>query len=87
MERPLDIEAACVWEISPISCQKSKICLYGTPKAVFTDRTRFRVLGWAPLRQIVPRLHRLVRGAIEKPGEVFFYAAPTYRMAKDIAWN
>ena len=55
---------------------------------VFTDRTRFRVLvagrrfGKSYLACI-----ELVRGAIEKPGEVFFYAAPTYRMAKDIAWK
>ena len=55
---------------------------------VFTDRTRFRVLvagrrfGKSYLSCI-----ELIRGAIEKPGEVFFYAAPTYRMAKDIAWK
>jgi len=55
---------------------------------VFTDRTRFRVLvagrrfGKSYLSCI-----ELLRGAIEKPGEVFFYAAPTYRMAKDIAWK
>ena len=29
----------------------------------------------------------LLRGAIERPGETYFYAAPTYRMAKDIAWK
>ena len=29
----------------------------------------------------------LLRAAIERPGETFFYAAPTYRMAKDIAWK
>jgi len=29
----------------------------------------------------------LLRGAIERPGEVYFYCAPTYRMAKDIAWK
>ena len=55
---------------------------------VFMDRTRFRVLvagrrfGKSYLSCI-----ELIRGAIEKPGEVFFYAAPTYRMAKDIAWK
>jgi len=29
----------------------------------------------------------LLRGAISRPGEVYFYCAPTYRMAKDIAWK
>jgi hypothetical protein len=29
----------------------------------------------------------LLKGAIAKPGETFFYCAPTYRMAKDIAWK
>ena len=55
---------------------------------VFNSRKRFRVLvagrrfGKSYLSCI-----ELLRGAIEKPGETFFYAAPTYRMAKDIAWK
>ena len=55
---------------------------------VFTDRTRFRVLvagrrfGKSYLACI-----ELLRGAIERPGETFFYCAPTYRMAKDISWK
>ena len=55
---------------------------------VFTSRKRFRVLvagrrfGKSYLSCI-----ELLRGAIERPGETFFYAAPTYRMAKDIAWK
>ena len=55
---------------------------------VFTNRKRFRVLvagrrfGKSYLSCI-----ELLRGAIERPGETFFYAAPTYRMAKDIAWK
>jgi len=55
---------------------------------VFNDRTRFRVLvagrrfGKSYLACI-----ELVRGAIERPGETFFYCAPTYRMAKDISWK
>ena len=55
---------------------------------VFSSRTRFRVLvagrrfGKSYLSCI-----ELLRGAIERPGETFFYAAPTYRMAKDIAWK
>lgn len=55
---------------------------------VFNSRKRFRVLvagrrfGKSHLSCI-----ELLRGAIEKPGETFFYCAPTYRMAKDIAWK
>ena len=55
---------------------------------VFNSRTRFRVLvagrrfGKSYLACI-----ELLRAAIERPGETFFYAAPTYRMAKDIAWK
>jgi hypothetical protein len=56
--------------------------------AVFNSRERFRVLvagrrfGKSYLSCI-----ELLRGAIDKPGETFFYCAPTYRMAKDIAWK
>jgi len=55
---------------------------------VFNNRTRFRVLvagrrfGKSYLACI-----ELLRGAIERPGETFFYCAPTYRMAKDISWK
>ena len=51
---------------------------------VFSSRKRFRVLvagrrfGKSYLSCI-----ELLRGAIERPGETFFYCAPTYRMAKD----
>ena len=55
---------------------------------VFKDTSRFRVLvagrrfGKSYLSCI-----ELLRAAIEKPGEVFFYCAPTYRMSKDISWK
>jgi len=55
---------------------------------VFNSEKRFRVLvagrrfGKSYLSCI-----ELLRGAIEKPGETYFYCAPTYRMAKDIAWK
>jgi hypothetical protein len=55
---------------------------------VFTDPSRFRVLvagrrfGKSYLSCI-----ELLRGAISKPNETYFYCAPTYRMAKDIAWK
>ena len=55
---------------------------------VFKSKTRFRVLvagrrfGKSYLSCI-----ELLRAAINRPGEVYFYCAPTYRMAKDIAWK
>ena len=55
---------------------------------VFNSDARFRVLvagrrfGKSYLACI-----ELLRGAIAAPGETFFYCAPTYRMAKDIAWK
>ena len=55
---------------------------------VFNSEKRFRLLvagrrfGKSYLSCI-----ELLRGAIESPGEVYFYCAPTYRMAKDIAWK
>ena len=55
---------------------------------VFKDKHRFRVLvagrrfGKSYLACV-----ELLRGAIARPGETFFYCAPTYRMAKDIAWK
>ena len=64
------------------------LSLRPTQGAVFTARNRFRVLvagrrfGKSYLSCV-----ELLRGAIEKPGETYFYCAPTYRMAKDIAWK
>ncbi len=55
---------------------------------VFSCDKRFRVLvagrrfGKSYLACV-----ELLRGAINRPGETFFYCAPTYRMAKDIAWR
>jgi hypothetical protein len=55
---------------------------------VFNSEKRFRILvagrrfGKSYLSCI-----ELLRGAIERPGETYFYCAPTYRMAKDIAWK
>ena len=55
---------------------------------VFNDSNRFRVLvagrrfGKSYLSCV-----ELLRAAIDKPGETYFYCAPTYRMAKDIAWK
>ena len=55
---------------------------------IFHSEKRFRVLvagrrfGKSYLSCI-----ELVRAAIKKPGETYFYCAPTYRIAKDIAWK
>lgn len=55
---------------------------------VFKAEERFRVLvagrrfGKSYLSCV-----ELLKGAIAKPGETYFYCAPTYRMAKDIAWK
>ena len=55
---------------------------------VFNCNKRFRILvagrrfGKSYLSCI-----ELLRGAINRPGETYFYCAPTYRMAKDIAWK
>ena len=68
--------------------RQAEIELRHAQNLVFHDRTRFRVLvagrrfGKSYLACI-----ELLRAAIERPGEVYFYCAPTYRMAKDIAWK
>jgi hypothetical protein len=55
---------------------------------VFHNDKRFRVLvagrrfGKSYLSCI-----ELLKAAIGRPGETYFYCAPTYRMAKDIAWK
>jgi len=55
---------------------------------VFRNTSRFRVLvagrrfGKSYLACI-----ELLNAAIKRPGETYFYCAPTYRMAKDIAWK
>ena len=55
---------------------------------VFNAEQRFRVLvagrrfGKSYLSCI-----ELLKAAIDRPGETYFYCAPTYRMAKDIAWK
>ena len=67
---------------------KPEISLRYAQGEVFNCNKRFRVLvagrrfGKSYLSCI-----ELLRGAINRPGEVYFYCAPTYRMAKDIAWK
>ena len=67
---------------------KQNLDLRWTQGQVFSSRKRFRVLvagrrfGKSYLSCV-----ELLRAAIERPGETYFYCAPTYRMAKDIAWK
>ena len=67
---------------------KQELDLRWAQGEVFNNRKRFRVLvagrrfGKSYLSCV-----ELLRAAIEQPGETFFYCAPTYRMAKDIAWK
>ena len=68
--------------------QKLDISLRPAQGEVFSAKNRFRVLvagrrfGKSYLSCI-----ELFTKALERPGETFFYCAPTYRMAKDIAWK
>ena len=72
--------------MSPTSL--NEITLRYAQGQVFNCDKRFRVLvagrrfGKSYLSCI-----ELIRGAINRPGETYFYCAPTYRMAKDIAWK
>ena len=68
--------------------KQQEISLRYAQGEVFNSDKRFRVLvagrrfGKSYLSCI-----ELLRGTINRPGEVYFYCAPTYRMAKDIAWK
>lgn len=54
---------------------------------IFNDRRRFRVVlaGRRGGKTVLGGIE-LLRGAAERQG-VYYYVAPTYRMAKDIAWD
>lgn len=55
---------------------------------VFRSKKRFRVLvAGRRFGKSFLACVELLRGALSTPGETFFYCAPTYRMAKDIAWR
>ena len=54
---------------------------------MFNDRKRFRILlAGRRFGKTVLAIIELLRAATEKVG-VYYYAAPSYRMAKDIAWT
>ena len=84
--RGVGVEIPC--NVIGMSTTTEPINLRWAQGQVYSSENRFRVLvagrrfGKSYLSCV-----ELVRGAIEKPGETFFYCAPTYRMAKDIAWR
>ena len=75
-------------KVSGMTVDTPPVSLRWSQGQVFQSDKRFRVLvagrrfGKSYLACI-----ELLRGAIDRPGETFFYCAPTYRMAKDIAWR
>ena len=55
---------------------------------VFNNESRFRVLvAGRRFGKSYLSCSELLKAAISRPGETYFYCAPTYRMAKDIAWK
>jgi hypothetical protein len=66
---------------------KNQISLRPAQGMIFNDRRRFRVVlaGRRGGKTVLGGVE-LLRGAAEVPG-VYYYVAPTYRMAKDIAWD
>jgi hypothetical protein len=70
----------------PPAAPKAQIALKWAQGRVFQDRARFRVLiagrRWGKSYLAIAEL---LRAATERQG-VYFYVAPTYRMAKEIAW-
>jgi hypothetical protein len=64
-----------------------KLSLKHAQGIVFNDRTRFRVLVTGRrFGKTYLALAEILRAAAEKPG-LYWYLAPTYAMAKDIAWE
>lgn len=66
---------------------KNQVSLRPMQGLIFQDRRRFRVVlaGRRGGKTVLGGVE-LLRGAAEHPG-VYYYVAPTYRMAKDIAWE
>ena len=85
-QRGAGVRKLCI--VIGMSQKSDPIQLRWAQGEVFSCDKRFRVLvagrrfGKSYLSCV-----ELLRGAINRPGETFFYCAPTYRMAKDIAWR
>ena len=68
--------------------EKARIALKHAQGQIFNDRTRFKVVVTGRrFGKTFGLIADLLRGATERPGELFFYVAPTYKMAKSIAWE
>ena len=84
--RGVGVENLC--NVIAMSTKAEPVSLRWAQGQVFSSDKRFRVLvagrrfGKSYLSCV-----ELLRGALNRPGETFFYCAPTYRMAKDIAWR
>jgi hypothetical protein len=66
---------------------KNRLSLRPMQGRIFQDRRRFRVvLAGRRGGKTVLGAVEMARGASERKG-VYYYVAPTYRMAKDIAWD
>lgn len=66
---------------------KNRLSLRAAQGRVFRDRRRFRIVlaGRRGGKTVLGAVESL-RGATERVG-TYYYVAPTYRMAKDIAWD
>ena len=65
---------------------RAQISLRHAQGQVFQDRSRFRLLiAGRRFGKSFLSIAELLRASTEKPG-VYFYLAPTYRQAKEIAW-
>jgi hypothetical protein len=72
---------------TPPRAQKPAIALRHAQGQVFQDRSRFRILiAGRRFGKSFLSIAELLRGATERVGD-YFYVAPTYRMAKEIAWT
>jgi hypothetical protein len=70
----------------PPAAPKAQIALRHAQGQVFQDRSRFRILiAGRRFGKSYLAIAELLRGATERVGD-YFYVAPTYRMAKEIAW-
>jgi len=65
---------------------KNRLSLRPMQGMIFNDRRRFRVVlaGRRGGKTVLGAIEML-RGASERKGN-YYYVAPTYRMAKEIAW-
>src|SRR3990167_5734865 len=62
--------------------------LHANQKVIHNDRARFRVVkAGKRFGKSKLAVFELCQWSVRKPGGVFWYVAPTYGQAEDIAWN